>query len=337
MMNDILRNAFYEEADELFQEIEDCILDIDSSGVTREKIDSLFRYMHTLKGSSAAMEINDMAKLTHHLEEILGLVRDQKLELTREMIDQMLRCLDEFKIRVSKHKKDEPYEIDVAYYISILDRLQAQEGDTAAEILAAPPNTTGSDLAVNTTGLDLGLEDKIYKIQVVLQKDTPMKGARLFIVEDKLSKSGRVQETSWAGMDFEQISGETFHITYISNLNQKEIEDLVYSISDIEKVEVAEVNVTTTKEQPVRNKEELQTVIRVDIKKLDQLLRLVEELSVDKERLKQLMKLVEQKYKGDEDVKALSSLVHQIDFIGNEMQESVMSTRMYTLDKDIKV
>ena len=37
MMNDILRNAFYEEADELFQEIEDCILDIDSSGVTREK------------------------------------------------------------------------------------------------------------------------------------------------------------------------------------------------------------------------------------------------------------------------------------------------------------
>src|SRR5690554_4747548 len=44
------------------------------------------------------------------------------------------------------------------------------------------------------------------------------------------------------------------------------------------------------------------------------------------------MKLVGQKYKNDEDVKSLSNLVHQIDFIGNEMQESVMSTRMYTLD-----
>jgi len=332
-MNDVLRNAFYEEADELFQEIEDCILDIDSAGVTREKIDSLFRYMHTLKGSSAAMEINDMAKLTHHLEEILGLVRDEKLELTREMIDQMLRCLDEFKIRVAKHKKDEPYEIDVAQYITILELLQSQDRDNKnAKILENPSNKVEEGLGVNSTGFSLGLEDKIYKIQVNLHKDTPMKGARLFIVEEKLNKSGRIQETSWAGIDLEQITGETFQITYISSLNQKEIEDLVFSISDIEKVEVTEINTTVTKDQPVKNKEELQTVIRVDIKKLDHLLRLVEELSVDKERLKQLMKLVGQKYKNDEDVKSLSNLVHQIDFIGNEMQESVMSTRMYTLD-----
>ena len=64
-MNDILRNAFYEEADEMFQQIEDCLLDIEVQGVTRERIDNLFRYMHTLKGSSSAMGIHDMAKLTH--------------------------------------------------------------------------------------------------------------------------------------------------------------------------------------------------------------------------------------------------------------------------------
>ena len=44
------------------------------------------------------------------------------------------------------------------------------------------------------------------------------------------------------------------------------------------------------------------------------------------------MKRVEEKYGHDSDVKSLSNLVNQIDFIGNEMQESVMSARMYTLD-----
>ena len=78
--------------------------------------------------------------------------------------------------------------------------------------------------------------------------------------------------------------------------------------------------------------EKLQTVIRVNIKKLDHLLRVVEELSVDKERLKQTMKKVEQKYAKDRDIQELSNLVQQMDFISNELQESVMSTRMYTLE-----
>lgn len=41
---------------------------------------------------------------------------------------------------------------------------------------------------------------------------------------------------------------------------------------------------------------------------MDQLLRIVEELSVDKERLKQLMKKVERKYSNDDDVKSIKSL-----------------------------
>ena len=189
-----------------------------------------------------------------------------------------------------------------------------------------------------------------------------MKGARLFLVTEKLEKSGQVHKTSWEGLDLEQIEGETFDIFYASQLTKKEIEDLIYTISDIEKTEISEIHADTElsgdaaqpaeaaksagksaaktavrSEQAVqpeksRDKEGLQSVIRVNIKKLDQLMRIVEELSVDKERLKQLMKKVKQKYNQDEDVKSLNGLVHQIDFIGNEMQESVMSTRMYTLD-----
>jgi two-component system chemotaxis sensor kinase CheA len=282
-MEDILRNAFYEEAEELLQEIEDCILEMDHTGSAKENIDGLFRYVHTLKGSSAAMQINDMAKLTHQLEDVLGMVRDGKLDIGQEMIDVMLHILDELKTRVMKHKVDEDYEIDVQRFITQLDMIRKKE--------ASQENF-----------------NKTYSIQIHLHEDTFMKGARLFIVTDRLGKAGEIQRTSWEGLDINEIEGENFEIIYTSSLTKKEIEDLMFSISDIEKVEVSELAVYEKAVQTKKPKEELQSVIRVNIKKLDQLLRIVEELSVDKERLKQLMKKVERKYSNDDDVKSIKSL-----------------------------
>ena len=132
--------------------------------------------------------------------------------------------------------------------------------------------------------------------------------------------------------DTEEIDEQDFDITYVTSLAENEIEDLIYSVSDIQKVQVSGIQTDIGIKPLKKDTEKLQSVIRVNIKKLDHLLRVVEELSVDKERLKQMMKRVEQKYNTDSEVKALSNIVQQIDFISNELQESVMSTRMYTLE-----
>lgn len=126
-MNELLRNAFYEEADELFQEIEDCLLEIDAHGSTKTNIECLFRYMHTLKGSSAAMGIDDMAKITHGMEDILGMVRDSEVELTRELISVMLESLDALRQKVDKHKIDMAYEINVDQILSSLECFKADQ------------------------------------------------------------------------------------------------------------------------------------------------------------------------------------------------------------------
>ena len=73
------------------------------------------------------MQLNDMATLTHRLEDVLGLVRDGKLEVTREMIDVMLESLDELKAKVSMHRNDEDYEIQVNKYIAVINSFQSEE------------------------------------------------------------------------------------------------------------------------------------------------------------------------------------------------------------------
>jgi hypothetical protein len=47
-----------------------------------------------------------------------------------------------------------------------------------------------------------------------LHEDTFMKGARLFIVTDRLGKAGEIQRTSWEGLDINEIEGENFEIIY---------------------------------------------------------------------------------------------------------------------------
>ena len=151
-------------------------------------------------------------------------------------------------------------------------------------------------------------------------------GARLYLVEERLKAIGRLYKKSWDTLDENQDSA-SFEILFISSSTHKEIEDIIYTVSNINKVAVEEIELQSLNKSTNDNKASgqngVQSVIRVNIEKLDKLLRIVEELSVDKERLKQMMKRVEQKFKGDSDVKELSNIVSQIDFIGNEMQESV--------------
>ena len=85
-MDDLLRNAFYEETDEMLQEIEGCLLEIDTQGATKEKIDSLFRYMHTIKGSSAAME-EEVASASQVMEQI-NLINELMKEISVSMDEQ---------------------------------------------------------------------------------------------------------------------------------------------------------------------------------------------------------------------------------------------------------
>ncbi|NMB33276.1 MAG: hypothetical protein GX992_03415, partial [Clostridium sp.] len=328
-MENILRNAFYEETDEVFQEIEDCLLEIDSQGSTKTRIDNLFRYVHTLKGSSATMGIEDMAKLTHHLEDVMGKARDGDFELTKEMVSWIFSCLDELRIKVDKHKKDETYEIDVEKFI-YSPKLSFTDAKNNGDINKTPNTPSGQQ---DTGGIKLlNLEERIYKIKIGLRPDSELVGARLYVVLDRLKKEGRIHSTSWEGIEPEEVEGQKFEIVFVSQLMRKEIEELILEVSNIEKIDIAEIDKPNKEENRGHGEEGIQSVIRVSIDKLDKLLRIVEELSVDKERLKQVMGAVEQKYGKDGDVKNLVKLVKQIDFIGNEMQETVMSTRMYTLD-----
>ena len=87
-------NAFVEEANEHLQSMHYHLLELGKNHTNEATINELFRAAHTLKGSSATMGFNQMAGLTHEMENVLDDIRQNKNEITTELIDTLFHYPD---------------------------------------------------------------------------------------------------------------------------------------------------------------------------------------------------------------------------------------------------
>ena len=79
--NDHMLEVFLFETNELMEQLEEQLLHIeDSKKMTKENIDEIFRIMHTVKGSSAMMQFDEISHLTHSLEDLFFYIRENGLE-----------------------------------------------------------------------------------------------------------------------------------------------------------------------------------------------------------------------------------------------------------------
>ena len=92
---DTHRQAFKEEAYELLTELESSLLELEERPDDTELIGRVFRAMHTIKGSGAMFGFEDIAAFTHNVETVFDLVRDGKIKVTKEIINQTLAARDQ--------------------------------------------------------------------------------------------------------------------------------------------------------------------------------------------------------------------------------------------------
>src|SRR5690606_39694204 len=60
----------------------------------------IFRAAHTLKGMSATMGFNDLAELTHKMENVLDEVRTQRIHVTSNMLDVVFEAVEHLEIMI---------------------------------------------------------------------------------------------------------------------------------------------------------------------------------------------------------------------------------------------
>ena len=85
---------FVEEARDQVISLNEGILRLERCPDDTEILNTIFRSAHTIKGSSRMMKLAPITEVAHKMEDILGALRDKKIEYASELGDLLLRGTD---------------------------------------------------------------------------------------------------------------------------------------------------------------------------------------------------------------------------------------------------
>lgn len=89
-----VRSVLLDEARELLAEMEQALLAIESQGADSERINAIFRAAHTLKGSSGMFNLQLVVDFTHLMENLLVQVRTGEQPIDASLVSLLLNCGD---------------------------------------------------------------------------------------------------------------------------------------------------------------------------------------------------------------------------------------------------
>ena len=102
---DNLMEMFVFENMQLLEQLEELLLGGEKNeGLNEEQINETFRVMHTIKGSSAMMEFEEMAVVAHAVEDLFSKIREKAPEEHEwpKIFDSVLEAIDFFKGEIEK-------------------------------------------------------------------------------------------------------------------------------------------------------------------------------------------------------------------------------------------
>ena len=85
---------FIEESREHLQACNEHLLELEQNPQDLGIVNEIFRSAHTLKGMSATMGYEDIADLTHKMENVLDAIRNAKIRVTTEILDVVFQAVD---------------------------------------------------------------------------------------------------------------------------------------------------------------------------------------------------------------------------------------------------
>jgi len=137
---------FISEATEHLEAIELNIISLEQAPHDKEHINSVFRAFHTIKGVSGFLNLQKINKFSHAVESLLDEARNEKLSITREIIDFILEAVDLLKNMISDLKgpgRPDPSRFDIEPYTAKIRHLQQCEAcDSVPSTEGATPTDT---------------------------------------------------------------------------------------------------------------------------------------------------------------------------------------------------
>ena len=352
---------FIEESKEHLQACSEHLLELEKNPDDLTIVGEIFRSAHTLKGMSATMGFEDLADLTHKMENVLDAIRNEKIHVTPEILDVVFESVDHLEEMVMDIASGGDGKRDVSSTVAKLKLIESGESvvtEVAAtvetEVLGA--STLEYDSFEQTVITQSFEQDfNALEITVRLREDCLLKAARVFMVFEILEKDGDVIKSSPSveKLEDEQFD-QQFSVAYVTKESAEDMQKKLLKVSEVEEVTVVQLTVeqfkysqrseaaaeakvennlapsTPTpakvpeKATPVKTGPVGNKTIRVNIERLDILMNLFEELVIDRGRLQSIATEVNHS--------ELNETVERMSRVMGDLQTIILTMRMVPVE-----
>ena len=344
---------FLTESREHVSAINHSLLALERGAGGDEPVGAIFRGVHTIKGMSATMGYTAVASLSHELETLLDLVRKGGRTVDARLMDLLFRAADLLE-RAIESAVSGVAAVDVAPMVAQLQAEASRSGTPTYSSLAVtsefPIGMTSEFQIPVTSEFPIATADAWTApvpqgpgllVRVRLIAGTPLKGVRAFLVVEAAKKLGTVGTVSPA---IEQLQADEFENDFAFRLTTELTEDDVIAAlrraGDVDEVRAGESAAApaAVSAAPTNGNDasavtpangnggngaggiRQQRSVRIDLRRLDNLMNLIGELVITRGRLMQLTSPI--------DDPALAETVAQTSRLVADLQDEIMTSRM---------
>lgn len=239
--------VFIEESKEHLQACNEQLLELEKNPQDLSIINEIFRSAHTLKGMSATMGYEDLASLTHQMENVLDAIRNNRLTTTPKIVDVIFMAVDHLEDMVQSiasggdGKKDVTDTVEKLKLIEkgepLTDSAKSEVAATAVLEAVQQSHYDEFELTVLKQSKEQGFG--VYEISIALREDCLLKAARVYMVFEVLEKIGEVIKAnpSVEQLEEEQFDDE-FTVTIVSKDDPEDIKGKIMKVSEVVKTDL---------------------------------------------------------------------------------------------------
>ena len=348
--------VFRQEAADLLDTLETTLLDLGQKPQDRELVDTAFRALHTIKGSGAMFGFDAVAAFTHDFETAFDLVRQGRVQASRELVDVALAAKDFIRALV-----EDPGSTDPIIGQAILDELGRLVGTPAP----AGATASTSVAAISPGSAEAPASPRGWRIEIRFDPDILKGGTNPLGLLDELHELGPCTVSADLAdvPPLDRLDPLRLHIGWTVTLHapvsRQQIEDVfVFTLDDMKLVltefgeeaaaaqapEAAPVLVAAAFVPPIadpappspvdagptetgggekvggRRSEDRTSTVRVEAVRLDDLMDRVGELVIAQARLSQLA--------GQRSDAGMKSIAEEIERLAARLRDTTMGIRM---------
>ena len=255
--NEELLKDFFSEAEQQVEILESNVLVIEQNPEDRNSIDEIFRAAHTLKGGSATVEMLELSKFTHAMEDLLDEIRSGSVKVTGETVDLLLKSIDIIKLMLDARASGSIYSDDVSGIVNQLRSFIPAKAEKKSSKASAPKVSIPASVSpvsapkVQASASNLDIKDYFSEYEILELAETIQKGEDLYAVIVKFDESNLMNSVGgiqvFAALkdygsvlktvpDFDALYEDEFHETviyFLSSASDSKILEKAAFIGDV--------------------------------------------------------------------------------------------------------